>query len=156
MKTTKRCTRCKVEKPTAEFSRSGERLQSWCRPCHREWDRDHYRSKPGRKRQVTQAKRRWEKREVERIRQFLADHLAGHPCVDCGETDPVVLEFDHVRGEKIAEVSKLARSSVARVAAEVAKCDVRCGNCHRRKTARERNWWIWRAAQALENGTTWS
>lgn len=92
----------------------------------------------------------------ERIRSFLAAHLETHPCVDCGEADPIVLEFDHVRGKKLAAVSTLARISLKGVVAEVAKCDVRCGNCHRRKTARERNWWIWRAAQALENGTSWS
>ncbi|MCW8141499.1 MAG: hypothetical protein KIT58_21560 [Planctomycetota bacterium] len=83
------------------------------------------------------------------MKDFVRSHLAAHPCVDCGEADPVVLDFDHVRGEKASEVSGLVRRrlSLDVVAAEIAKCDVRCGNCHRRKTAREQSWWIWRATR---------
>jgi hypothetical protein len=46
-----------------------------------------------------------------------------------------VLEFDHVRG-KSANISDLIRSEVglARLAAEIARCDIRCANCHRRRT----------------------
>ena len=74
--------------------------------------------------------------------QHLWDYLLGHPCVDCGEADPVVLEFDHVRGEKVSALSNMARSyySIAALDAEIAKCEVRCANCHKRKTAREQGW----------------
>ena len=66
-----------------------------------------------------------------------------HPCVDCGEADPVVLTFDHVRGEKVANVADLiwSKHSLAAVQAEVAKCDVRCANCHTRRTAAVAGWW---------------
>lgn len=71
-----------------------------------------------------------------RIRAFILEHLKAHPCVDCGETDPVVLEFDHVRGEKEFHIAKASTHniSLARLEAEIAKCDVRCANCHRKKT----------------------
>ena len=61
--------------------------------------------------------------------------LRGSECVDCGCSDLVVLEFDHV-GVKTANVLELARSgvSLARLEAEIAQCEIRCGNCHRRKT----------------------
>ena len=64
--------------------------------------------------------------------------LAESSCVDCGETDLVVLEFDHV-GAKRASVLTLAHGGWSRnaIAAEIAKCEIRCCNCHRRKT-RER------------------
>jgi hypothetical protein len=74
--------------------------------------------------------------------QHLWDYLLTHPCVDCGEVDPVVLEFDHVRGEKVAALSDMAKRqfSLAKLDAEIAKCEVRCANCHKRKTAREQGW----------------
>jgi hypothetical protein len=59
--------------------------------------------------------------------------------VDCGESDPVVLDFDHVRGSKrfsiaIAVTLGYPWETLLR---EIEKCEVRCANCHRRKTARQ-------------------
>jgi hypothetical protein len=61
--------------------------------------------------------------------------LEARSCVDCGEGDPVVLDFDH-RADKRGDVSKLAAwgVSIATLQREIAKCDVRCANCHRRRT----------------------
>jgi hypothetical protein len=73
------------------------------------------------------------------IRAWIAEYLSAHPCVDCGETDIVVLEFDHVRGIKVDDVSTLVtRTGLTTVRAEIAKCEVRCANCHRRITYRRR------------------
>ena len=70
-------------------------------------------------------------------------HLSTHGCVDCGERDIVVLDFDHVRGEKRESVARLASNghSLTTVAAEIAKCEVRCANCHRRRTGEARGHW---------------
>ena len=70
-------------------------------------------------------------------RRFVDEYLASHPCVDCGEADIVVLEFDHVIGEKHKAISVLVQNaaSTRRIAQEIAKCEVRCANCHRRRTA---------------------
>jgi hypothetical protein len=53
-------------------------------------------------------------------------------CVDCGTSDIRVLEFDHVRGTKVASVGSMVRRghALAAIRAEIAKCDVRCRNCH--------------------------
>jgi 5-methylcytosine-specific restriction endonuclease McrA len=61
-----------------------------------------------------------------------------HACVDCGETDAVVLDFDHLR-DKVNDVSSLValRRPWEEVLEEIEKCEVRCANCHARKTARE-------------------
>lgn len=52
--------------------------------------------------------------------------------MDCGNTDIRVLEFDHVTDKKVAGVGRLARdaASLATLETEIAKCEVRCRNCH--------------------------
>src|SRR5437868_5163001 len=72
-------------------------------------------------------------------RQLSKDRLwkyrAEHPCVDCGETDPLILEFDHVSPDnKRSEIYCLANKTYAWTAilAEIERCEVRCANCHRR------------------------
>ncbi len=66
-------------------------------------------------------------------------YKAERGCVDCGEQDPIVLEFDH-RDEaekQLTLAEATARGwSLVRVLQEAAKCDIRCANCHRRKTAK--------------------
>jgi hypothetical protein len=75
--------------------------------------------------------------------EWLLGYLCEHACVDCGENDPVVLQFDHVRGAKRADMAQLVQdhATVATLEAEAAKCDVRCANCHVKRTARQFGWW---------------
>ena len=70
-------------------------------------------------------------------------YLLAHPCVDCGESDPIVLQFDHVRGVKVDSISTMIRGgwSWTKIAAEIEKCEVRCANCHTRRTALVGGWW---------------
>jgi hypothetical protein len=122
-------------------SRSKDGRQWKCRGC----SSDHYEvHKPqylSRVRVSNEARR-------QRAYLWLWGYLLEHPCVDCGEGDPVVLDFDHVRGVKIGDVKRMATQarSLTMITAEVEKCDVRCANCHRRKTAREQasRFWRWR------------
>jgi len=83
-----------------------------------------------------------------RVRQECQDlvweYLETHPCVDCGESDPVVLEFDHREGvDKSFNIgAKLSGQVYAGdIAREIRKCDVRCANCHRQRTARAGKHW---------------
>lgn len=81
-----------------------------------------------------------------RSKTYVNEYLKTHPCVGfegpCpyGERDPVVLEFDHVRGKKSFEVGtgKNGAYGLERLKAEIEKCEVRCANCHRRKTNKDR------------------
>lgn len=75
-------------------------------------------------------------------RKLLLDFLKDKKCVDCGETNPVVLQFDHVRGEKTKNIAILINngSSWERVLNEIDKCEIRCANCHMIKTARQFGW----------------
>jgi hypothetical protein len=69
--------------------------------------------------------------------------MRGRTCVDCGESDPCVLDFDLTRGEKEGNISSMVGNGMnwQRIANEIAKCEIRCANCHRRKTARQCGWW---------------
>ena len=67
-----------------------------CRPCHSAYHREHYLA--NKQRYVDQARVRKQVLRRERT-AFLLDFFSKNPCVDCGETDPVVLEFDHLDAE---------------------------------------------------------
>ncbi len=85
-----------------------------------------------------------QKRHRVKIRQKLLEYLSVRECVDCREKDPIVLEFDHRdRKDKFKIVVKMLSGhySWESVLKEIKKCDVRCANCHRRKTYKEQNCW---------------
>jgi hypothetical protein len=77
-----------------------------------------------------------------RNRANVDDYLASHPCIDCGEADILVLEFDHVRGKKDGNIANFIGEgkSWQRILLEIAKCEVRCANCHRRRTVERFGW----------------
>jgi hypothetical protein len=62
-------------------------------------------------------------------------------CTDCGfNAHPAALDFDHRPGEsKLFNVASNMNYSMERLLSEIAKCDVRCANCHRIKTVERRN-----------------
>lgn len=136
-----RCSACGQKKPAAEFSFSDEArrlLNSYCRGCHAAYRHAHYlANKPD---YVRRAIAQMSARRKENRRQVLA-YLSTHPCVDCGIADPVVLEFDHRDPRlKAAHVGVLMSKPWVRVRAEIDKCDVRCANCHRIRTADQFGW----------------
>lgn len=82
-------------------------------------------------------------KSLKRNREFVLNYLRKHPCVDGEEANPVVLEFDHRKSEeKLGNVADLAINgvSLSNLVSEMEKCDVRCANCHRIKTAKEEGW----------------
>jgi hypothetical protein len=68
--------------------------------------------------------------------EYLMTYFATHPCHDCGETDPLVLEFDHLRDKRFNIGSALPYRNWESILAEIEKCEVVCANCHRRRTGR--------------------
>lgn len=58
---------------------------------------------------------------------------------------PYVLEFDHIseKGPKLAHISQMRKYKEAIVVAEMEKCDLRCANCHRIKTHRDKDHLRW-------------
>ena len=132
------CYRCGQRKPEEEFAwkrkAKGQR-DSFCRACRSAYGKEHYLA--NKKRYVDQAAASKRKIRLARTR-YLIDFFRSHPCVDCGETDPIVLDFDHV-GEKLFGIGQmLERRSWQSILEEMAKCQVVCANCHRRRTAQRR------------------
>lgn len=74
-------------------------------------------------------------------RQFLnrayMDSLKAGGCVDCGNKNLTVLEFDHLR-DKTRNIGDMRGVCWAVIDAEVAKCEVVCANCHSIRTAARR------------------
>jgi transcription elongation factor Elf1 len=84
------------------------------------------------------------------VRKKVFAYLRANPCVDCGEEDIAVLEFDHrCRVSKQDRVSALVCQGYSweTVKTEIDKCDVRCANCHRRRTAIQLGWYAAKAAR---------
>jgi len=128
----KRCYMCKEWKPLTAFHRHrGKRdgRQNRCRECNIAQAKLAHAKDPERAR--ARIKKRADRMREANHRALLA-YLLDHPCVDCGETNPIVLEFDHLRDKRI-NVSELANRAVPfeRVLAEIEKCEVVCANCHR-------------------------
>lgn len=74
---------------------------------------------------------------------FILNYLQTHSCVDCGEVNLVCLDFDHVKGRKVNDISVMVHGGFSKqnIQKEIAKCEVRCSNCHRKKTAKERDFY---------------
>jgi hypothetical protein len=139
---TTRCGDCGLVKPVADFafdSKANGTRQWRCRACQATYRREHYlRNRPTYIEQEVGRIRRYR----EENRPLIREYLRSHPCVDCGETDIVVLDFDHRDPTaKAHNVVVLAtHKGWNRVLEKIAKCDVRCSNCHRRRTAAQFGW----------------
>lgn len=74
----------------------------------------------------------------QRARAFLNEYLSQHPCIDCGEADLDVLQFDHRQPTATDRVvTGMLTYSIDSITAEIEKCDVRCANCHTRRTRQQ-------------------
>lgn len=74
------------------------------------------------------------------VARLMVDVVKAQPCADCGVRHPAcVMDLDHRPGTgKVDKVSTIVRTgNLAKVVAEIPKCDVVCANCHRLRT-RER------------------
>lgn len=132
----RRCARCGVEKSLQEFgggSPQNPKRDCYCRPCRAEYGRIHYLA--NRRHYVEKAKQRNDAVR-ERNYELLVPFLLARRCVDCGERDVLVLEFDHIVDKSFMIGRALRERSWPQILAEIEKCEVVCANCHRRRTAK--------------------
>ena len=136
---TKICPKCKEEKDLDSFNwknKEQSRKQTHCKICQSNYTKEHYRN--NKLPYILRAKAKKKK-----IRQFIYDYLKSHSCIDCGENSPIVLDFDHRdRNKKSFGICGAGLiNGFSKIKEEIEKCDVRCANCHRKKTAKEDNWY---------------
>ena len=88
-------------------------------------------------------------KSAELIRNLILKDYFSKGCIDCGEKDIRVLEFDHVRGVKKRfkhrrgeGVSFLLMNGYnwEAIKKEIDKCEVRCCNCHKLRTYEQFNY----------------
>jgi hypothetical protein len=148
----RRCGRCGKAKPPTEFNwryKARGRRDNLCRPCRSAYHREHYEA--NRQRYIDQAAAQKKRLRHERTAYLIA-YFETHPCVDCGERDPVVLEFDHLRDKSFDIGQALSYRNWQSILDEMAKCDVVCANCHSRRTSRRNGTIRVALTQELESG----
>lgn len=133
----KTCKSCDNPKEDHEFYYTSMRYySSICQEC-KDWSFDaKTKVAAGEFKNLDQARKA-------RNKTYMWTYLKTNPCVDCGEADIIVLEFDHLpKYEKTWSVSDLANStaSIKHLKDEILRCDVVCANCHRRRTATRAGW----------------
>lgn len=136
----KTCSRCRESKPIDMFAENRTKSDGRnyiCRDCQRISSRKHYLRNLDKVQRRTETNR---KNAVHLNCEYIEKYLTEHSCVDCGNNNPIVLDFDHVRGEKIASLSEMKKDgwSLKAIIEEIDKCEVRCANCHRIRHHNER------------------
>ncbi|MBI4037158.1 hypothetical protein HY385_01925 [Candidatus Daviesbacteria bacterium] len=135
------CTECKQEKPLDQYDQKRGKLRSNCKACVSKYTKQHYKNNKEYYLKKATINR---KSARERLRKFLFEYYSTHSCVDCGESNPIVLEFDHIqRQNKYSNIARMANRalSLERIKNEIAKCEVVCANCHKKRTAKQFNWY---------------
>lgn len=132
----KQCQSCGQSKSLDDFhnqAKARDGKQSRCKVCNRKQRKAYYQTAHGKEKNSVAGKR-WADQNFRKI----FDYLVQHPCVGCGESDPIVLEFDH-RDQSTKSFTIGSREGLNKswnkILEEIEKCDVRCANCHRRRTA---------------------
>lgn len=147
------CNKCGNEKTVDNFFfRNKEKniIHKHCKGCcgQSRRSKDHYEKyKPA---YIQRAKERGIKvREDNRIK--LIEYFKDHPCIVCGESNPVVLDFDHKeQSEKTKEICKMISSyKWDTILAEINKCDVLCANHHRIRTSKQLGWFYEKLGQKV-------
>lgn len=140
----KQCTKCGTT--TDQFSRNRSRsdgLNKWCKPCMKVYGQERYSLKGDFLKVQIAEERRRRADEYRDLKKTLV-------CVDCGNSDYRVLDFDHL-SDKLVTISQVAREwSMKRLMTEINKCDVVCSNCHRIRTHERRNGAEAEQGQALD------
>jgi hypothetical protein len=110
----RRCSRCGLVLPIELFNRYRAGRQGWCRRCFLGYHEANGAAARGRRRE-----------RYLRACEFVRAFLERNPCVDCGEADMLVLEFDHVHAKRDWVSRLMARgAALERIQEEIDRCEV--------------------------------
>jgi len=137
----KRCGHCGETKDISKFYKDKNRSdghQSNCCKCMQARSKKFYEDHPDYRSNVATSHANL----VKRLREIAFNHLVSHPCLDCGESDIVFLDFDHIKDKKF-NISRAIQHGcpIDRFIKEMEKCEIRCVKCHRLKTFKEQGSW---------------
>ena len=131
----------KIEHDPEFLSKANIRRRRWyranlqhARKCARKAmaERRHADPQPSR-----DAVRRYHRKRNAESKALILEWKRNHPCADCGERDPVVLDAHHRNPQtKNFRLGAYTRETPEAVKHELAKCISLCANCHRRRHAR--------------------
>jgi len=130
----KTCTKCGIEKPLDDFGNKRGKKTPTCKQCFNEYYRSYFQQPETHAKQMQRIKAN-NKLYLEERREFVISVLHVG-CKDCGEKDFRVLEFDHLpEFAKSGGINKIiANGTLKQLKEEIAKCEVVCANCHRKRT----------------------
>lgn len=140
----RQCTKCRINKEETKdnfYQRRNGSFDARCRDCNALSSRKYYGKNKDKEKKRTTSRRKSKQNEA---RAYLLDYLQSHPCIDCGEANILTLEFDHIDSStKIDNVSNMVIQGrlLKDIKCEVNKCEVRCANCHKIKTAQQQTWY---------------
>ena len=134
------CSRCGQWKSRDEFNIRNKRLnllQYVCRECQSAQGRERYAKDKVHVREINKAAT---KKGQQKARDYVYQEVLPYlRCADCGETDPRVLTFDHVRGSKSYDIGEMITRGMAleTIKAELDKTECVCHNCHAIRTQKK-------------------
>lgn len=136
------CNKCKISKLETDFLfRNKEKgiRKTICSSCSKEYSKYHYKHN---KSKYLESAKKCNTNKRQHNRKKMLEYLKDKCCVDCGNTDIRVFDFDHKdrSNKKYIIGFILNRYKWESVLQEIEKCEIRCANCHRIKTCKQFNW----------------
>jgi hypothetical protein len=137
----KLCKKCQQNLSSDSFykRRKNGKLHPCCKKCTYENYKEYFAKN---REKIIERNEKRTKILYNKNRKLIFEYLLDHPCVDCGLICPPVMEFDH-KSEKKHDVSYAMAKKTQKWWKigweEMEKCEVRCTNCHLKKTQKEMN-----------------
>jgi hypothetical protein len=133
---TKRCPKCDADVPLSQFNRRANgRWSPYCKPCMSAYCKAHYaKNAQSHNARRIEADRTYQARNL----AYVQAELRARSCIDCGESNPAVLEFESADSQRSQVAHLIGRGAgLSALKREMMRCVVRCLRCSRCRSARQ-------------------